>query len=75
MKITRFNKLCAVAFGRDIVYITIVNQFNYCLKQLRIDNKQKTYSLGQFCFNENITTQSNFNELVRRLESEGYKLV
>lgn len=73
--IKSFNKLLKVATGEEITYITIVNQFNCQLKQLRIDNKNKVIVIGSFKWNENITTRTNFNLLMSVLEDRNYHIL
>lgn len=68
-----FNKLERLALTGKVQYITLVNKYNYCIKQLRIDNEKNTITEGQFTFNKNITTGSNYRALFMDLTSKGYK--
>ena len=62
--------------GRDdIQYFTHKNRFNYDLKQIRIDNKNKTYEYGNFAWtNRQESTQNGkeFERLVDKLKEMGY---
>ena len=74
--ITSFNKLLKVATSEDVVYVTRVNQFNYQISQLRIDNKNKVVQIGCFTRNENITTKANIHTLICVLENrDHYRIV
>jgi hypothetical protein len=62
--------------GRDTVqYFTHKNRFNYTIKQIRIDNKNKTYEFGNFKVPYRLESTQNgkeFERLVDKLKEMGY---
>jgi hypothetical protein len=75
-KLTEGAKSFLRTLGRDdIQYFTHKNRFNYDLKQIRIDNKNKTYEYGNFAWtNRQESTQNGkeFERLVDKLKEMGY---
>ena len=63
--------------GKDeIQYFTHKNRFNYDIKQVRVDNKNKTYKLGQFRIVDRLNSTQNgaeFRRLIDELKNRGYK--
>lgn len=62
--------------GKDnIQYFTHKNRFNYDVRQIRIDNVNKTYEFGSFSWtNKRESTQNGkeFERLVNKLKEMGY---
>lgn len=62
----------------DIQYFGHKNAFNYDIKQVRIDNNNKTYEIGNFRILSGRETTKNgreFNKLIQHLKDNGYKEV
>jgi len=75
MKKLSFNQLTKLHEQNKIYNITLVNSFNYQVKQWRIDPKNKTFSCGAFSFNENVTTRTQANIFINYLKNQGLKEV
>lgn len=75
-KLTEGAKSFLRTLGRDdIQYFTHKNRFNYDLKQIRIDNKNKTYEYGNFAWTNRLESTQNgkeFERLVDKLKEMGY---
>lgn len=59
----------------DIQYFKLANKFNYDIKQLRVDNKNKTYEVGQFKIIKRPYMTNNgaeFKRLIAELSARGY---
>lgn len=59
----------------DIQYFKLTNKFNYDIKQLRVDNKNKTYEVGQFKIIKRPYMTNNgaeFKRLIAELSARGY---
>lgn len=54
-------------------YITLVNKYNYQIKQVKINKDDKTIKTGAFSFNENITTRPALNNFINFLKLIDYK--
>lgn len=62
----------------EIQYFKLVNKFNYDIKQLRVDNKNKTYEIGNFKLirRPNVTNNgAEFKRLINELSARGYSEV
>lgn len=62
----------------EIQYFKLVNKFNYDIKQLRVDNKNKTYEIGNFKLirRPNVTNNgAEFKRLIDELSARGYSEV
>lgn len=62
----------------EIQYFKLVNKFNYDIKQLRVDNKNKTYEIGNFKIirRPNVTNNgAEFKRLIDELSTRGYSEV
>ena len=75
-KLTEGAKGFLRTLGRDTVqYFTHKNRFNYTIKQIRIDNKNKTYEFGNFKIPygpESTQNGKEFERLVDKLKEMGY---
>lgn len=69
-----YNKLIKI-FNTESnhFYITIVNQYNYCVYQYKIDKINKTFKRGLYVFNENITTRPALKDFINFLKLIDYK--
>lgn len=54
-------------------YITLVNKYNYQIKQIKINKDDKTIKTGAFSFNENITNKTSLNNFINFLKLIDYK--
>lgn len=54
-------------------YITLVNKYNYQIKQYKIDKDNKKIIKGIFSFNENITTRTALKDFINFLKLFEYK--
>lgn len=54
-------------------YITLVNKYNYQVKQYKIDKDNKKIIEGTFSYNENITTRTALKDFISFLKLFEYK--
>lgn len=70
----------AKAYGKklgseDIQYYSLMNRFNYTIKQVRIDNNNKTYEIGSFKIPHRTNSTHNgaeFKRFIDSLKEKGY---
>lgn len=58
---------------KQSIYFTMVNQYNYCINQLKVDHKNKSYAKGSFTTNENVVARPVFNDVIDYLDRLGYQ--
>ena len=70
----------AKAYGKklgseDIQYYSLMNRFNYTIRQVRIDNNNKTYEIGEFNIPHRTSSTHNgaeFKRFIDSLKEKGY---